>query len=865
MGSTFEEGYPELWGYIKILFRQAEVTGLASKVFEKQMFVERNKFNEEAYFSGNFNPVRGDSGRVEGFYNSVHEVTNAKINERRRNTLNEMQIPSVDDKRRLKDILIPILEKNPWDFPMAMLYKADDTSPGSCSLLLRGTIGVSDSHPLAIKRTDLSSELGLVPLMRRARWKSIVAPVDKTFDGIKWSGFGEPSRFVVVLPILSPGRLYGFLIIGTNPRRPIDKDHQQFMQDIGSKISSITATILTSEETRKRHEALEKELAHRARQIRYMAENASVGMQYVTTDGALTWANEEYYRLTDHPRGEESQYPLSFLDMFISEDRPTAVAIWERLLQGETNLSVQLRLKRNFIPPSGNPEPATVLINSFRVVEEGMLKSLMAFTFDISAFKWAEASEARKAAAAQEAKRQQEEFIDFVSHELRNPLSAIFQLAETIITSLPTSHVEDVSRVDLINALNGNIENAQTILECAQHQKRIVDDVLTLSKLEYTMLSVSPLPVQAQKLVGKWMKMFERQSVSEGIAIRIEAHSSLKGHVNDWILCDESRVQQIFINLMTNAIKFTRREKRREITVEYGLTSSNPRESFCKDIQWAPYSKEAEDLTRNEEWGLGEPVYFTISVTDTGIGMSSVEIQKLFGRFKQANARTTIAYGGSGLGLFLSGRLAEKQSGEIGVASDAGRGSTFVFYVKSRRSEGYGALPTPHHSQNLISDHPSSTSSKTHVPKNDFDNFHILLVEDNIVNQKIIKKQLEKAGCVVYAANHGIEALDFLRKTDAWDEQVAVPKHLDIILMDWQMPVMDGLTCSRAIRRLQSENHITRYIQIIATTAHARDEQVSTAIASGIVSLPTSPSEITESANSSRTAWFPNPSQSPTS
>jgi len=647
MGSTFQEGFPEIWHHIQPVFSQAEISGWASVLNEMEMFVERNGFLEEAFFSGNFVPLRGGTGKVEGFYNSVHEVTKAKINERRRLMLNGLHVPPAEDKRRLASHILPMLNENPWDFPMAMIYKADDTIPGSCPLFLRGNIGFPEDHPLKVEAADISSDIGLMPLLRKARWKMITVPTDETFDGIKWSGFGEPSKFITILPISDPGRLFGFLVVGSNPRRPVDDDYYQFMQDLRSKISSIAGSILSAEETRKREASLQRELADRMRQIRYMAENASVGMQYIAVDGSLIWANDEYYRLTEHPRAEEFQYPFSFMDVFIEEDQAKAMVNWKRLVQGEARISTEMRLKRMFTPPSGDPEPAIVLIHAFRVVEEGRLKSLMAFTTDVSAFKWAEASEARKAAAAQEAKRQQEEFIDFVSHELRNPLSAIFQLAETIITSFPASDGNDPTKSELIGALKGNIDNAETILMCAKHQKRIVDDVLTLSKLEYTMLSVSPLPVQVPELVDKWMKMFESQLLSHDITIKTKAHPSLGNHYDDWILCDESRVQQIFINLMTNAIKFTKAESSRKIEVEYGVTSSTPRDSFSNDIKWAPNHREVEDLTEHPEWGLGEPLYFTISVTDTGIGMTNDEIKKLFGRFKQANARTSIKYGGS--------------------------------------------------------------------------------------------------------------------------------------------------------------------------------------------------------------------------
>ncbi|KAG4439753.1 hypothetical protein IFR05_004775 [Cadophora sp. M221] len=840
MGSTFQQGFPEIWHHIKPVFNQAETTGWASVVNEMEMFVERNGFLEEAFFSGNFVPLRGGTGKIEGFYNAVHEITKAKVNERRRVVLNGLHIPPTEDKRRLASHILPMLKENPWDFPMALIYKADDTVAGSCPLILRGGIGFPEGHPLAVEAADISSDVGLMPLLRKARWKMITVPIDETFDGIKWSGFGEPSKFITILPISDPGRLFGFLVLGANPRRPIDDDYYQFMQDLGSKISSIASSILSAEETRRREAELERELADRMRQIRYMAENASVGMQYIAVDGSLLWANDEYYRLTEHPREQESQYPFSFIDVFIEEDQAKAMDNWKRLVQGESTISTEMRIKRMFNPPFGDPEPAIVLIHSFRVVEDGGLKSLMAFTTDVSAFKWAEASEARKAAAAQEAKHQQEEFIDFVSHELRNPLSAIFQLAETIITSFPASDRNDPAKSELIDALKGNIDNAETILMCAKHQKRIVDDVLTLSKLEYTMLSVSPLPVQVPELVDKWMKMFEAQLLSHDITINTKAHPSLENHFEDWILCDESRVQQIFINLMTNAIKFTKAENRRKIEVEYGVTSSNPRDSFPKDIKWAPNHRDVDDLTEHPEWGLGEPLYFTISVTDTGIGMTNDEIKKLFGRFKQANARTSIKYGGSGLGLFLSGRLAEKQSGEIGVSSQAGQGSTFAFYIKSRRTEKHG-VSTPENAQLSLPIRSRSMSSAFQIPVVDFNKIHVLLVEDNLVNQKIVQKQLLKAGCVVYVANHGLEALDMLRESDMWFEKPAEPKHLDIILMDWQMPVMDGLTCSREIRRLETEKKITRHLEIIATTANARDEQIETAIASGIDSVMSKP------------------------
>jgi CheY-like chemotaxis protein len=170
------------------------------------------------------------------------------------------------------------------------------------------------------------------------------------------------------------------------------------------------------------------------------------------------------------------------------------------------------------------------------------------------------------------------------------------------------------------------------------------------------------------------------------------------------------------------------------------------------------------------------------------------------------------------------------------VASELGQGSTFAFYVKSRRAEDHVSrvenTPSQAASSRSMSHMTSIKGSTVTEGK-----LHILLVEDNIVNQQVVEKQLTKAGCVVMVANHGIEALEVLRSSDLWHEKTESSKHLDIILMDWEMPIMDGLACSREIRALQKSGKITRHIEIIATTANARDEQIKTALSSGCVSI----------------------------
>lgn len=166
--------------------------------------------------------------------------------------------------------------------------------------------------------------------------------------------------------------------------------------------------------------------------------------------------------------------------------------------------------------------------------------------------------------------------------------------------------------------------------------------------------------------------------------------------------------------------------------------------------------------------------------------------------------------------MFSSKQLAEKHGGEIGVRSTPGVGSSFVFYVLVRRAPLRRTLP-----------------NRASFPQDEVDLpalgtvIRVLLVEDNLVNQQLLRKQLMRAGCVVHVANHGAEALEMLE---------TLSKKIDVVLMDTQMPVMGGLECTRGIRELERTNGAKKRTPIIAVTANARKEQVEEALQNGAVS-----------------------------
>jgi len=359
--------------------------------------------------------------------------------------------------------------------------------------------------------------------------------------------------------------------------------------------------------------------------------------------------------------------------------------------------------------------------------------------------------------------------------------------------------------------------------------------------------------------------MFESEFLAHDIKVESVSDQSYDKNDVEWVCLDPSRLTQILINLITNAIKFTKLEEKRVITVRTSASVTKP--PSVASVTWFPTNKMKRDVTHQPEWGTGEHVYLCFEVSDTGRGLEQEEMMRLFNRFQQATAKTHIKYGGSGLGLFISRELTETQGGEIGVMSNPGVGSTFTFYVKGRRAEPpqhpdkvlqppdvraerrrsrQGSASRPNTGTNTPKDVSTATDAlgKSFPPSKP----SILLVEDNIVNAKVLSKQLEKAGCDVHVANHGLEAIDFITHTRCYkgmeSEKGAID--FDCVLMDVEMPVMDGLTATRRIRQLEQDGVLTKHLNIIAITANARQEQINTTMNAGADDVLPKPFRVAE-------------------
>lgn len=899
MGSTYQDAWPELWDEIKPVFKSALESGQATMKHENQLFLNRHGFLEETFFSWSIVPLVGAEGEVVGLYNPAFENTRRRVNERRMLTLREIgeRTASASSVSGFWPQVQKGLEYNEHDVPFALIYSVKEDAESDMSSLhsgsaahppqitLEGSLGVPEGHPAAATSLDLrSSDEGFAPYMRQsmATGGAPVVLSEETgtlpshlIEGLHWRGFGDPCRTLVVFPVLptTGEAVVGFIIMGANPRRPYDDDFKLFIHLLARQLATSLASVVLFEEEIKRgqraarlaaldRQELSMQLYLRTQEaveseyrFSRMAEFAPVGMFIANPQGQITYCNDMWWQISRHSRSEESVD--AWMDSVRDEDRTALEAGWTKLLEEKTTISLEFRFKcsqRN----GDNTIDTWVLMSAYpEKTHEGDLKSIFGCITDISSQKWAEKFQIERREEAVELKRQQENFIDITSHEMRNPLSAILQCADQIANNISVFDSHGV-RQEVETLLDNCLDAANTINLCASHQKRIVDDILTLSKLDSNLLAVTPIDEQPVRVVQRALKMFEAELIAHDIELDFQVDASFEKYGIEWVRLDPSRLRQVLINLMTNAIKFTQGRERRLITVSLSA-SRNVSEEISKGIHYFDRIDHQRitptDINNTHEWGFGEEINIHCSVADTGPGLLEEEVKLLFQRFQQATPRTHVQYGGSGLGLFISRILTEMQGGQIGVSSKRDIGSRFNFYIKSRRSLKPPATEYERITPFKISRKSHSPSSPTRPKLNrqpskaapeDNNQFDVLIVEDNIVNQKVLQRQLRNCGNNTFVANHGKEALQTIEKSRFWLGKEDEGVDISVILMDLEMPVMDGMTCAKRIRELEREGTIVRHIPIIAVTAYARPEQIASAKAAGIDDVISKPFRIPE-------------------
>jgi PAS domain S-box-containing protein len=340
----------------------------------------------------------------------------------------------------------------------------------------------------------------------------------------------------------------------------------------------------------------------------------------------------------------------------------------------------------------------------------------------------------REAEAATVAKS---DFLANMSHEIRTPLTAVIGFADLLekVEALPSQAALYTDRISTAG---------RSLLT-------VVNDILDFSKLEAGQIELDPQPFEPAKLVGDTIELVRAQAAAKGLGLALDIGRELPAAV----IADGSRLRQIVLNLLSNALKFTERG---------GVTVT---------VAWD---------------GAGQGV-LRVAVSDTGPGLSGEQATKLFQRFSQADASISRRHGGTGLGLAICRSLAELMGGAIGVDSVEGAGATFWFHIAAPVAApvAVGA------SRTVAVSAPAPRAT------------HILVVDDVPVNRELVRVVLGASGCQVSEAGGGAQAI-----------QLAAGTAFDLILMDVQMPEMDGMTAARTIRAGDGANRATPIVALSA-------------------------------------------------
>ncbi|MBI5607359.1 MAG: PAS domain-containing protein [Deltaproteobacteria bacterium] len=527
------------------------------------------------------------------------------------------------------------------------------------------------------------------------------------------------------------------------------------------------------------YKQMEQDLRESERRFRELMEQAPVAVQILAPDGRTVRVNRAWEALWGVPLAALADYNVRTDPQLLAMG---VAPIIDAVFAGSHSEPVVVEYDRAATPsvrgPSGKLQVRTVLFPSCD--ENGRVREVILIQEDVSVQfraerelerlvdeRTVELAQARdRAEAASVAKSA---FLANMSHEIRTPLNAIAGMAHLIRRDGLT-----VRQSDFLDKLE----------TAGRHLLSVIDAILELSRIEAGKLTLAEAPFDVHEWLDETVAMVLPRAQAKRLAVHVDCA------VADRIVVgDATRLRQALLNYLANAVKFT----------EQG------------DIQVT--------VTASDRSNAGLTLRF--AVRDTGVGIAATAMPRLFSAFEQADNSPTRRYGGTGLGLALTRKLAQAMGGDAGSESRLGEGSTFWFTARLQ-------LPSPRHTQTTTSQaHPAIVDLRAYATGR-----RVLLVEDDAINREATVLYLQAAGLQVDAA---VDGQDAIAKAEAGP--------YDLILMDVHMPVVDGLQATQRIRQLPAG----AAVPIVALTAAAYPEDRSRCLAAGMtdfVAKPVEPAEL---------------------
>ena len=454
--------------------------------------------------------------------------------------------------------------------------------------------------------------------------------------------------------------------------------------------------------------------------------------EFSTVNDVVKWS-EETYRIFDRSPEKEPYSFQEFLDSILPGDRERFVNSAYSMTGGENLITHTLR----HYTDEGNLKWVKYYMKG--IMENGEATHFLGTLLDITAEKQTQLRLEEAVHEAEEANKAKSIFLANMSHEIRTPLNSIIGFSELLYST-----IEDDKKRSQVTSIR---DSGRNLL-------RIINDILDLSKVEAGKMIVEREPMNVYHLVSEVCSMFEPNIKEKNLHLTIE-HDKVDATP---LLLDETRLRQILFNLVGNAIKFT----------------------FRGGISVGIHHEEKEE----------KKVDLKICIRDTGMGISEDQLEAIFEPFVQQKGQTQKAFGGTGLGLTISRRMAEAMGGEISVKSKLNEGSEFTLLFKDIAKADF----IPENAEKNFHDYTDIR----------FEESTILIVDDNEDNRKLLLDALNHTGAHLLEAGNGLDAV-----------RIATEEIPDIILMDKRMPVMDG---REACKRLK-ENPITAGIVCVGVSA----------------------------------------------